>query len=210
MKSMDLQTSYDRVAEKYVELFFHELDKKPLDRELLNRLAVRVKSLGHVCDMGCGPGQIGRYLKEQGADVLGIDLSPGMVEQAQRLNPDIEFKQGDMAAMTVEDEAWGGIAAFYCIIHVPREKVTKVFREWLRVLRPGGLLLLSFHLGQELLHLDELWDEEVNMDVFFFTREEMEGYLREAGFEVEETVERDPYPDVEYQSRRAYIFAKKH
>ena len=210
MKSMDLQTSYDRVAEKYVELFFHELDKKPLDRELLNRLAVRVKSLGHVCDMGCGPGQIGRYLKEQGADVLGVDLSPGMVEQAQRLNPDIEFKQGDMAAMTVEDEAWGGIAAFYCIIHVPREKVTKVFREWLRVLRPGGLLLLSFHLGQELLHLDELWDEEVNMDVFFFTREEMEGYLREAGFEVEETVERDPYPDVEYQSRRAYIFAKKH
>lgn len=210
MKSMDLQTSYDRVAEKYVELFFHELDKKPLDRELLNRLAVRVKSLGHVCDMGCGPGQIGRYLKEQGADVLGIDLSPGMVEQAQRLNPDIEFKQGDMAAMTVEDEAWGGIAAFYCIIHIPREKVTKVFREWLRVLRPGGLLLLSFHLGQELLHLDELWDEEVNMDVIFFTREEMEGYLREAGFEVEETVERDPYPDVEYQSRRAYIFAKKH
>ena len=42
----------------------------------------------------------------------------------------------------------------------------------------------------------------------FFGTEEMKGYLRTAGFEIEEVIERDPYPDVEYQSRRAYIFAK--
>jgi hypothetical protein len=37
----------------------------------------------------------------------------------------------------------------------------------------------------------------------------MKENLREAGFALEEIVERDPYPDVEYQSRRAYIFARK-
>ena len=37
----------------------------------------------------------------------------------------------------------------------------------------------------------------------------MDAYLTTAGFEVEETIERDPYPDVEHQSRRAYIFARK-
>ena len=37
----------------------------------------------------------------------------------------------------------------------------------------------------------------------------MAGYLKSAGFEIEEIVERDPYPEVEHQSRRAYIFARK-
>jgi hypothetical protein len=37
----------------------------------------------------------------------------------------------------------------------------------------------------------------------------MASYLREAGFEIEETIEREPYPDVEHQSRRCYIFARQ-
>ena len=43
----------------------------------------------------------------------------------------------------------------------------------------------------------------------FFRPEEMTGFLREAGFEVREIVEREPYPGVEHPSRRAYIFAEK-
>jgi hypothetical protein len=38
----------------------------------------------------------------------------------------------------------------------------------------------------------------------------MEGYLRAAGFTAIEAHERDPYPDVEVQTRRAYIFARSH
>jgi hypothetical protein len=49
----------------------------------------------------------------------------------------------------------------------------------------------------------------VNVDFFFFPIEEMTGHLRCAGFEIEEIVEREPYPDVEHQSRRAYIFARR-
>jgi len=47
------------------------------------------------------------------------------------------------------------------------------------------------------------------LDFHFFRPEEMADSLRAAGFEIEEIVEREPYPDVEHQSRRAYIFAKK-
>ena len=47
------------------------------------------------------------------------------------------------------------------------------------------------------------------MDFIFYTTAEMKEYLREAGFVVEEAIERDPYPEVEYQSRRAYLFARK-
>ena len=78
-----------------------------------------------------------------------------------------------------------------------------------RVLRPGGLLLLAFHIGGETIHLDEWWGQPVSVDFHFFHPEEMADSLRIVGFEVEEIIEREPYPEVEYQTRRAYIFARK-
>jgi hypothetical protein len=51
---------------------------------------------------------------------------------------------------------------------------------------------------------------KVSVDFLFFETEEMKSYLIAAGFGLEEVIKRDPYPEaVEYQSRRAYIFAKK-
>ena len=49
----------------------------------------------------------------------------------------------------------------------------------------------------------------MSVDFHFFRPQEMAGSLRAAGFEVEEVVEREPYPDVEHQSRRCYVFARK-
>ena len=85
----------------------------------------------------------------------------------------------------------------------------RALREMHRVLQPGGLLLVAFHMGEEGIHLDALWDEPVSIDVFFFQRETMEKELTTAGFVIEDSIERPPYPDVEYQSHRAYIFARK-
>ena len=76
------------------------------------------------------------------------------------------------------------------------------------MLRPGGTLLLTFHIGQEVVHRDEWWGKEVSLDFIFFETEEMKGYLQTVGFELQEVIERDPYPEVEYPSRRAYIFAR--
>ena len=118
----DVQNSYDRVAAEYVQRISGELEHKPLDRQLLDRFAARVQGLGPVCDLGCGPGHVARYLHERGVPVIGIDLSPVMVEQARRLNPGIEFRQGNMLSLDVEDGAWGGIVAFYSIIHLPRQR----------------------------------------------------------------------------------------
>ena len=205
----ELQSSYDRLAEEYAKKYFDELEKKPIDRELLDRLASGVKDLGPVCDLGCGPGQIARFLHERGATAFGVDLSSKMVEVARRLNPGIEFHQGDMLSLQAESDSWGGIAAFYSIIHIPRDKVADALCEMKRVLKPGGLLLLSFHVGDETMHLDELWGKEVSMESFFFSVAEVESYLKAAGFEHLDTVERPPYKDVEYQSQRAYLFARK-
>ena len=208
-KHNDYQTSYDRVADEYVRRIFDELQHKPLDRQLLDRFAASVRDVGPACDIGCGPGHVARYLHERGVQVCGVDLSPAMVEQARRLTPGVEFRQGDMMALDRPDSAWAGIAAFYSIIHIHRGDMARALGELRRVLRPGGLLLLTFHIGDETIHLDEWWGQQVCVDFFFFRPAEVAGYLGEAGFEIEEIIEREPYPDVEHQSRRAYIFARR-
>jgi|SRR5215204_2312879 len=209
--SEELRTSYDRVAEDYAEHFRDEMVKKPFDRKMLDWLTEKVGGSGVICDMGCGPGQVARYLHEQGVKACGVDLSPAMVRQAQRQNPEIPFQRGDVLALDdVADDSYGGVAAFYSVVHIPRRQVARALRELRRVLRPGGVLLLAFHIGQETKHLDEWWGKEVSVDFHFFGTEEMKGYLTAAGFGLEEVIERDPYPEaVEYQSRRAYIFARK-
>jgi SAM-dependent methyltransferase len=203
------QACYDLVADEYVRRIFDELRHKPLDRQLLDRFAADVREVGPACDMGCGPGHVAHYLHEYGVRVCGVDQSAAMVERARHMTPGVEFHQGDMMALGAPDEAWAGIAAFYSIIHIPHKDLPQALGELRRVLRPGGLLLLAFHIGDEPIHLDEWWGHKVCVDFFFFRSDEMGNHLRAAGFEIEELIEREPYPDVEHQSRRAYIFARR-
>jgi ubiquinone/menaquinone biosynthesis C-methylase UbiE len=204
-----VQQSYDRVADEYARRIFSELQNKPLDQGLLTRFAAEVEGQGEVCDMGCGPGHIARYLRDAGANVFGLDLSLRMLEEARRLNPDISFRQENMLALDLPDASLAGIAAFYAIVNLARESLPQVFREMARVLQPGGLLLLGFHIGDETLHRDEWWDLPIAMDFHFLQPLAVQRDLEAAGLRVEEIIERDPYPDVEHQCRRAYIFARK-
>jgi ubiquinone/menaquinone biosynthesis C-methylase UbiE len=209
-KISDVQSGYDLVADEYARRIYDELQHKPLDCQLLDRFAESVRHAGVACDLGCGPGQIARYLHARGIQVCGMDLSAGMVARARQLNPDIQFNQGDMRALPVKDNTWAGIAAFYAIVNLPSHDLVPALREMLRVLVPGGRLLLSFHIGEDTSQIEDLWDSGAALEFHFFRVETVASYIRSAGFEVEEMIEREPYaPEVEYQSQRAYIFAQK-
>jgi hypothetical protein len=70
--------------------------------------------------------------------------------------------------------------------------------------------LLSFHIGEDTSQVEDLWDSGAALEFHFFRVETVAGFMRGAGFEIEEIIERGPYaPEVEYQSRRAYFFAQK-
>jgi SAM-dependent methyltransferase len=205
-----VRETYNRLADAYAGRYNTELQSKPLDRDLLTRFAADVQGHGDVCDMGCGPGHIARFLRDAGACVFGLDLSAGMIEQARNLNPDISFQVGDMMALPLRDECVAGIVAFYAIVNTPPDSLLTVLQEMLRVLQPGGLLLLSFHIGDQVLHPDEFLGQHISMDFFFFQPSLIRRHLETAGFAIEEIIEREPYaPEVEYQSRRAYIFARR-
>jgi SAM-dependent methyltransferase len=204
------RASYDRVAEEYAVRIAGELAGKPLDRALLVCFVEQVGELGSIADIGCGPGHVAAYLHGLGAQVVGVDLSPEMVAVARQRSPAIPFEQGSMLALAAPDASWGGIVALYSIIHLPPEERPRALAEFHRVLRPDGLLLLAFHMGDEQRHVDEWWGQEVSLDTWFLRPRAIESLLRDAGFTVEMSLVRQPYaPDVEHQSQRAYILARK-
>jgi ubiquinone/menaquinone biosynthesis C-methylase UbiE len=202
----DLQSGYDRIAENYATEFFEELKRKPFDCRLLDEFAESVRGEGVVCELGCGPGQIARHLKDHGVDIRGVDLSAEMVNVASRLNPDISFSQGDMLDLRVPDDSLAAIVLFYSIIHIKREDVTRAFQEMSRVLTHGGKLLLSFHGGEGEIHRDEWYGQPLSIDFRLFQSSEMAGYLEAAGFQDITIVEREPY-DFEHPTKRIYISA---
>jgi SAM-dependent methyltransferase len=205
---MDVRASYDSAAEAYAEHLATELEGKPLDRHLLNRFAEATSGRGLVADLGCGPGHIARYLHEQGVTVVGIDLSSEMVRMATSLNPGIEYRIGDMRQLDMPDASLAGVVAFYSIVHFDASELGPVFRQVRRVLAPGGSLLVSFHVGDQVVHVDDLYGAPVSLDFRFHVPSEVIGALRSAHLEVTEQVEREPYEGAEYPSRRCYLLAR--
>ena len=205
---MDVRESYDSVARAYADELAGELDHKPLDRHLLNRFAEETAGKGLVADLGCGPGHVSAYLRDRGVSMLGVDLSPEMIRVAAERHPGMDFRIGDMKALDLPDASLAGVIAFYAVVHFESDELGTVFREMRRVLRPGGLVLISFHIGDEVLHRDELFGVPVSLDFRFLVPDRIAEALRSAGLAVTERTEREPYEGVEYPSRRCYLLGR--
>ena len=205
---MDVRESYDSAAEAYAEHLATELAHKPLDRHLLNRFAEATRGRGLVADVGCGPGHVARYLHEQGVTVVGIDLSAEMVAVARRLNPGLSFQVGDMRQLDLPDATLAGIIAFYSIVHFEPAELAAIMLEMRRTLAPGGLALISFHIGDQVVHVEDLFGARVSLDFRFHGPRDVLEALRSAHLEVFEHVEREPYEGAEYPSRRCYLLAR--
>ncbi|MBK8229067.1 MAG: class I SAM-dependent methyltransferase [Candidatus Eisenbacteria bacterium] len=205
---MDIRESYDSAAEGYAEHLSDELRGKPLDRHLLNRFAEETRDCGLVADIGCGPGHVARYLKEQGVAVYGVDLSEKMVQVARDRHAEIAFRVEDMGSLSATDRSLAGAVLFYSIVHFAPDELLAVFREVRRVLVEGGLALIAFHRGDGIVHTDELFGAPVSLDFRYHSSEGVIDALTQSGFTVIEQIHREPYEGAEYPSRRCYLLAR--
>ncbi len=203
-----LRSGYASVAHAYREQLADELAGKPLDRAFLDAFVERCAGR-RICDVGCGPGHIARYLASRGASVEGVDLSSEMIAEAATLAPDLTFRVGDMFALPYRAETLAGIVAFYAIVHLQTSELFAPFRDFHRVLAPGGLVALAFHAGTETVHVDELFGCATSLDFRFHPPEAVTAALVEAGFTLEARLDRAPYPGAEHPSQRTYLLARK-
>jgi len=201
--------TYDLVAAKYHELFRHEMQQKEYDRHLLDRFAAMFPAGATLLDLGCGPsGHIARYLFDRGVAISGVDISPACVEIAKASNPGMSFVVDDMTDLAVPDNSIDGIISYYSIIHTPRTYQDVIFREFHRVLRVGGKVLVVVKQGEQEGYQQELIGIPTEVYFTHFTESDILGYLRGSGFKGLSLETRLPY-EFEISDRRIYAIGEK-
>lgn len=209
-KQSNIIDCYNKTAYKYAQELLDELSKKHLDRILLRSFVEENKAKGQFLDLGCGPGQTTKFLWDCGIkNILGTDLSPEMIKVAKEFHPTIPYEVADMLDLKYANKTFGAVIAFYSIVHFDYQQLRIALKEIKRVLKTNGQLLFSFHIGTETVHLTDFFEKEVDIKFQFFEIDKIVEILSDIGFSMVDIIERRPYPDAEYPSRRAYIWVEK-
>lgn len=184
----DTRVSYDTVAGNYAEELRDVLRGKPYLRAALAVFAevVQTGGAGPVADVGCGPGHVTAHLCGLGLDAFGIDLSPVMIDVARREHPEVRFEVGSMTELELADGSVAGLLAFWSLVHVPDHALPGVLAQFRRVLRPGGPLVVGFHVGGgSKLKREGYGGRPMKIHVYRRQPDQVAEWLREAGFALE-------------------------
>ncbi|GAB2730541.1 class I SAM-dependent methyltransferase [Nocardia thraciensis] len=109
---------------------------EPMVREVAGSLPP-----GTALDAACGTGRVAAVLADCGHRVIGVDSSPDMLDHARKRLADVDFRVGGLDRLPVEDNAVDVVTCALALSHVP--DLDPVLREFARVLRPGGHVLLT-------------------------------------------------------------------
>lgn len=198
---------YNKANESYLSQFKDELNQKPYDKDFLERIVETLFGNADILDVGCcSTAQQARFFRDSGFNVTSIDLSEKCIETAKANFSGIEFKQMDMTEMDFPSASFDVINASYSIIHIPNEKLDKLFADFNHILKPAGKLAVTVHAGDFYGYFDEN-----DIPVFYrtYTKEFLIDILSKHGFKILEIEQRKPIYDFEFQSERIYLIAEK-
>lgn len=146
---------YDRLSQR---LNFRYLD------EAYNRLIASIKSGDRVLDVGCGTGALSFRAAEKGARVKGMDVNRGMLEaarclaEAKHLRGSVEFIERGVAELDSEKESgFDVVMSGLCFSELSGDELAFGLEQILRILRPGGLLLVADEVRPRSLH-KKIWN----------------------------------------------------
>ncbi|WP_338741165.1 class I SAM-dependent methyltransferase [Haloplanus salilacus] len=192
-----IRRAWDDIAETYA----WRRDPTGSDADLLDDLTADLPPDPTVLDAGCGDGA--RTLANLSGERIGLDISRRGLELAGDTVPDAHLVQADMGALPLADGSVDAVTAYHAVFHVPRDGQPEVYREFHRVLRPGGTLLMTLPSGR----FETVREGWMGGRMVFSSpgRDRTLDHLRAAGFEGlrTETVT-DPLG-----SRSAFVFARR-
>jgi uncharacterized protein YceH (UPF0502 family) len=205
-----VRRSYGAAASAYAEESADELDELPFESWLLRRIVDLAD--GHpVVEAGSGPGHVTDFLAAAGADAMGIDLTPGMVEEARRRFPDRRYEVGDLNRLMrpVNDTGWGAVLAWFSLVHTAASELPTSIAALTRPIRPGGWLVIALLAGAEVRHLDSWRDIEVDIDLVLHDPATVRSAAEAAGLVDLEWYHRGPSTSRDEGTERFYLLARK-
>jgi len=170
---------YSKYAKEYAESTFPNL----LQYQLTQFISYLPKD-AKVLDVGCGSGKDVDYLTEEGFDVLGIDYSLEMIEEAKKLVPKGKFKVIDMMELEFEDESFDGIWSCASLLHIPKEFAHGVLTKFHDILKSEGTMFIAVKEGEGERMVEYPQTNHEPRFFAFYRQPEFEGLLDKAGFEI--------------------------
>jgi SAM-dependent methyltransferase len=182
---MNLKDTYDQIAEDWHR--DHQSDDWWV--EGTNRFAVLAGKDARVLDIGCGSGAKSKYLKGQGLNLVGIDLSPKMIDIARREVPDTEFHAMDLKEAWRLEGMFDGLFMQAVLLHVPKAEAQEQITALARKLKPGGFFYIAVKAKREGGVEEEIKTEndygyEYQRFFSYYTLDEVKKFFENAGLKI--------------------------
>ena len=203
----ELRVAHDAIAELYAERLPAMYARMPVDRAVLDLFCTLVLDVGReIADVGCGPGALTPYLVARGLEPHGVDLSPEMIRVARRDRPGLPFEVADVRSLPFADASLAGVLGWYSLMYLAPEDRPRAFGEIARVVRPGGYVVVGYKQGDGSLRRGGR-RVGVKFDIYWYSPEEVEKRITDAGFRV---VFRAGRPAGEFDEQpQGYVIAQR-
>ena len=202
-KSKQASLVYNKIAEDYEKVF-----SKP--SEYIGEFLTLLPKNAKILDVGCGAGRDSGFMFSKGFEVIGIDLSKGMLGLARQRYPKIDFKQQDMRSLNFSPKSFEGIFASCSLIHLPKKDVSSLLRNFHEILKEEGILYLSLQKGKsEEIFINEPFKPEEKLFLNIISFSEIKELLFKNGFSIIKRYERKPKIKKELNYTKLYLITKK-
>lgn len=171
--------SYTKIAEKY-----HKQRNAYPNKSLLFKFIKHLPKNSRVLDLGCGAGvPISKFFSDNGYRITGIDFADGMLKLARKNVPKAKFLKMNMTRLKFKANFFDGAVSFYAIIHVPREKHSRIYKRLHKILKNNGIIFVNAGGHNQ-------WEEYVKdymgvpMFWSFYSPKRTLGIIKNAGFDI--------------------------
>lgn len=137
-----------------------------------------------VLEIGCGPGNITKYLlsKRTDFDIYGIDIAPNMIELAKKNNPTASFAIMDSRKIDEIKTKYDGIVCGFCLPYLSEIDSKKLIKDCHNLLNENGLIYISFVEGDPIKSDFQVSSDGDRSFFYFHNLEDLKKKLIESNF----------------------------
>jgi len=195
--------TYDVIADRYNQEFGDDMS----DKEYVDKFLEFVEK-GKILDVGCGVGNLTKYINDNGFDVIGIDLSQGMLNIAKERFKDIDFKIMDMTNIELPKNSFDALFVAYSLFYLPSDKIEGTISGFVELLKEKGKIMFILQEGEGDIIIDEPFYPNKKLYINYFTKEEISNLLESFGFKILYLDTRCPKSDIELKNNKIIIIAE--